>query len=62
MELSLTFPLTVWQRLAVRFSFQNPAGVEIGQSLMNRPGVVSAGPGGINGPLASTQEVDWCTC
>ena len=59
---STTFPSTIWQCLAVKLSFQNSAGVEIGKSLMNRPGVVSAGLDGSNGPLADTQEVDWCTC
>ena len=45
------------QWLAGKLSFQNSAGVD-GKSIMNQTGVVSAGPEGINGPLANTQEVD----
>lgn len=61
LESSTTLSSTIWQRSAVKLRLQNSAGVSVGEAVMYRPGVISAGPDGIRGPLANTQEVDWCT-
>lgn len=47
----ITYHLLLNRVAVVSREAQNSAGVEIGKSVMNQPGVVSAGPDGITGPL-----------